>query len=349
MEAAERALTRAIVTLSRQSMGPSLFVGFTGVAWVNELLTGDPSATRQDDANAPIDEALETYLDRSPWTDPYDLVEGLVGIGVYGLERMPRPSAKRLLALVVRRLGETARRRAPGLVWWSDPEWVPRKLRKKSPADYDLGVAHGVPGVIAVLGKIVASDLDARTRTRARALLDGAVEWLLAQELPRSSPSCFAMFAGETTPARSAWCYGDPGIAATLLVAARAVGERAWERNAVRIAMRAAARAESDSGVRDAGLCHGSAGLAHVYHRLYRWTDEERFARASRAWFARTLAERRSRGGFAGFAARALDRSGKVTWQADPGFVTGAVGVTLALVAATTSMDPVWDRALLLS
>jgi hypothetical protein len=38
-----------------------------------------------------------------------------------------------------------------------------------------------------------------------------------------------------------------------------------------------------------------------------------------------------------------------VTWIADPGLLTGASGIALALLAATTDMEPAWDRMLLVA
>jgi hypothetical protein len=52
--------------------------------------------------------------------------------------------------------------------------------------------------------------------------------------------------------------------------------------------------------------------------------------------------------GFGGFAA-CVQVAGKRGWRGDPSFLTGSAGVTLALLAATTGADPVWDRVLLLS
>jgi hypothetical protein len=350
---ASRALDRAIDALARKSLPPALYSGFTGIAWTAELLSGDPAVPPEDDPNAPIDAALETYLARIPWTEDYDLISGLVGIGAYALERMPRPSAKRLLSLVVRRIGETAQRRTPGIAWWSDPKWVPRKYRRTPHPDYNLGVAHGVPGAIAVLGRIAGADVDARTKKQARTLAEGAVAWVLAQELPREAQGCFAYAVAPKIPrepARLAWCYGDAGIAAALLVAARTVGKPSWENAAVRVALRATARPLGTAGVVDAGLCHGAAGVAHIFHRIFLATGERRLAQAARFWFARTLAMHGKKGGFGGFAAWAPDARGKLGWRADLGFLTGAAGIALALAAATTEdPDPVWDRALLLS
>ena len=34
-------------------------------------------------------------------------------------------------------------------------------------------------------------------------------------------------------------------------------------------------------------------------------------------------------------------------WRPDPGFLTGSAGVGLVLLAATTPVEPEWDRVLL--
>lgn len=38
-----------------------------------------------------------------------------------------------------------------------------------------------------------------------------------------------------------------------------------------------------------------------------------------------------------------------MTWLVDPTFLTGVAGIGLALLGATTDIEPVWDRLLLLS
>jgi hypothetical protein len=37
----------------------------------------------------------------------------------------------------------------------------------------------------------------------------------------------------------------------------------------------------------------------------------------------------------------------ELDWRNDPGFLTGSSGVGLALLAAATSVEPLWDRLLL--
>ena len=51
--------------------------------------------------------------------------------------------------------------------------------------------------------------------------------------------------------------------------------------------------------------------------------------------------------GIAGFAAYMPEQEGQERWVADPGLLTGAAGIALALLAATTDIEPAWDQMLL--
>jgi lantibiotic modifying enzyme len=347
-------LDQAIEAVSAQAMNASLYGGFTGVAWAAEL-TGrllDPDA---EDRSEAVDEALLRLLSRADrWSAPYDLIVGLTGLGVYALQRYPRPVTIECLRRVVERLHDCARHDEHGLYWWTPPEEIldDEESRKQYPSGRaDLGVAHGVAGPVALLGGICGAGVEQAT---ARPLLEGAVSWLLAQSLPTEAGPTFPVWVApaiQPWPARSAWCYGDPGIAAALLLAARGVGDAGWEQTAVALACRAAERPASDTGVVDANFCHGAAGLAHLYNRMYQATGEPTLGRAARYWLERTL----------GFYRRARDAGG--TWVQgnwDPGqrerwtwngigLVEGAAGVALVLLAAATSVEPTWDRMFLVS
>jgi hypothetical protein len=353
---ARECLRRATASVANHPMEASLYSGLTGVGWALAHLGGRlPGLDGEDDA-AEIDEAVLEHLDRSPWADDYDLISGLVGFGVYALERLPRPAARACLERVIQHLAETAEHPSPlplppkgrgvmQVTWWTNPAWLPAETREKVPQGYyNLGLAHGVPGVIALLGQACAAGV---ARARARPLLEGAVRWLLAQQGPRG----FAAWVGpeEYQPTRLAWCYGDPGIAAALLGAARCVGEPGWEREARAIARRAARRPPEEAGVVDAGLCHGAVGLGHVFNRMYQATGEAALGEAARFWFDRTLALRRPGEGIGGYCACQPGEGGARAWVVDPGLLTGAAGIALALLAATTAVEPAWDRVLLIS
>jgi len=348
-EPAERFLDAAQALLATAPMTPSLYQGFTGVAWATEHLTRRMFQSDDDNPNEAIDEALQDYLTQSPWVDDFDLVSGLVGVGVYALERLPRPSASVLLGLVIDRLRESAERTADGITWHTAPQLLSPSQRDRCPGGHhNLGVAHGVPGVIALLGRACAAGV---ARATAASLLDGAVAWLLAHQLPTGFGASFgwAVAPGiEGRPARSAWCYGDPGIAAALLVAAHGAGRGEWEREAIALAHQAVDRPVEQTRVRDAGLCHGAAGLAHIFNRLAQSTRDPRLADGARTWFAHALEMHRPGCGIGGFAARNVAQDGSESWAAERGLLTGAAGVGLALLAAITPIEPAWDRMLLM-
>ena len=370
---AMRHLDTAIEAMATRPMGAGLYSGFPGIAWavthIDELMSahpGDPDPDahpdehRDDhdaepegqDAGADIDHALLDLLRTPPWRHDYDLIGGLVGLGVYALERRRHPAARACLEAIIDRLDELAERQADGVTWHTSPDLLPAHQRAQCPGGYyNLGLAHGVPGVIGLLSGAWAAGV---ARDRAGALLEPAVAWLLARPLPPGGGARFAwMQAPEITPGptRSAWCYGDPGVAAALLLAGQATGSASFTEAARALAMGVAARPKAQTGVVDAGLCHGSAGLGHVLHRLYLGTGEPTLAEAARAWLAATLDMRDTKAGahVAGFRAYTADLEGGLDWRPDPGMLTGAAGVALALLAGLGHVPPDWDRVLMLS
>jgi lantibiotic modifying enzyme len=348
---AARCLRRASAAMADKPMEASLYSGLTGVGWALAHLQDHVTGLDSEAECAEIDEVLLNHLEQSPWRDDYDLIGGLAGFGVYALERIgvTRPESaksvpRKCLERVVDHLAETAEQRDEGVTWWTNPAWLPAETREKSPNGYyNLGLAHGVPGVIALLALACAAGV---ASAKARPLLDGAVHWLLAQQ--QSGGFAYWVAPGVTDkPARLAWCYGDPGIAAALLGAARCVVETVWEHEAIAIARRASQRPHEQSDVRDAGLCHGAAGLGHLFNRMYQATGDEQLGDAALHWFEQTLEQQRFGKGIGGYQAWQLLDGGESTWVTDSGLLTGSVGIALALLAATSAVKPDWDQMLM--
>jgi len=317
---------------------PAFYEGFTGLAWVLNHLRG---RFLDEDGLEGIDEALVGWLDRTPWPGPYDLVSGLVGYGLYGLER---PTARRLVEAVVARLGELAVPLVPGLAWLTPAAVLPELQRAQYPrGTYDLGMAHGVAGIIGFLGQACAQG-----HAPARPLLEGAVSWLRGQRLEEGLDSVYPPClppegAAGAVVSRVAWCYGDLGIAMALLTAGHGLGRDDWSGEALAFARKAAERTFEASGVRDPALCHGAAGNAHLFNRLFHATGEESFLRAARTWLQRVLAYQIHRG--SGFAAW-IPPGGVDAGAPREGLLAGGAGIGLALQAALSDQEPAWDRLL---
>jgi lantibiotic biosynthesis protein len=269
-----------------------------------------------------IDRRLERGFRRSPWRAQFDLISGLVGYGIYALSRSLNDAAEQIVA----RLVELAEPQSVGFAWRTPPNLMLEERAKENPNGLlDLGVAHGVAGVIAFLAEAEAEGISA-----AKPVLDGAVEWMLSQRLPREELGCFSSWisAGQTErAARSAWCYGAPGIAATLLRAARHRGEARWEAEAIDIAKSVARRPIADARILDPYLCHGAAGVGHLYARMFVTTGDPELEAIARDQVARSL---------------------DLPLDEDRSFLSGRTGLILALFSAAAPITSDWDRLLLL-
>ncbi|HEV3077213.1 MAG TPA: lanthionine synthetase LanC family protein [Thermoanaerobaculia bacterium] len=342
-------LDRAVDSLADAPLHRGLFAGLPGVTWVSEHLRGRVFDQDAADGDA-ADEAVLAWLRRSHWAGDHDLVGGLAGLGVYALERLPRPGAARALDLVVERLAGAAQRTAGGAAWLTAAERLPEALRQTRPDDCrDLGAAHGAAGVVAFLGAAIAAGLAAN---RALPLLEEAMRQLLSYRQPDSELAQFPSFVApgvEVRRGRLAWCYGDLGIAATVAVAAQGARRTDWRGTAHEIARAAARRPPAASGVVDASLCHGAAGVAHLFNRLYQESGDPELGEAARRWLHQALAFRRPGRGIGGFRTWEAQADGSGSWYDDAGFLAGAAGTGLALLAAVSPVEPAWDRALLLS
>jgi hypothetical protein len=359
-----RCLDGAIGGLSKFSLPPSLYAGYSGIAWAADYLVqshfdAEPCRNSdEEDPNSEVDQSLLAVLKTTPWVWDYDLIKGLVGFGVYFLGRSSRPRPRQGLQLVVERLDETKTIDDSGAIsWHTAPNLLPDWQRELNPDGYfNVGLAHGVPGVLVTLANAVASGV---VPDRARFLLDGLVQWL---RRVRQDPSLVGSFfpawwvpGRRPSPSRHAWCYGDPGVGAAWLWSGILVGEPPWQEEAVHILRSCSGAKPANAAVGDAGLCHGAAGLGHLYNRVYQATGVRDFAEAARGWMRHALRFWRPDRGFGGY--QAFRPGGKGyhkdpradPWEDDYSFLTGSAGIALAYLAAVSDVLPEWDQLLLLS
>jgi hypothetical protein len=350
---AEELLGEAVDAVAEEPLDASLYAGFTGIAWAAEHLAGE-GAPGDEDANEEIDAALLEHVSRTPWTADYDLVSGLAGYAVYATQRVEHghESGRRLLEQIVARLDELAVEvpGSPGATWWTSPSLMISETSAKNPeGNYNAGLAHGSPGPIAALGAAIAAGV---AEERARPLLERAVAWLLSHrrdDRPGGSrfPYHVPIPPGPLAPCRAAWCYGDPGVAVALLWAGQCAGEPRWIEIATEVARESARRPPESCGVVDAGLCHGAAGLALVFDRIFQATGDEVVRNGAVFWAKRTIEMHEPGRGVGGY--RSFFPPAEQPWIDDPGLLTGAAGIALTLVACATEHEPRWDRFLLTS
>lgn len=343
------ALERSTSALAERQMLPALYSGFLSAGWVvthltRDLFEGDESLVEE------IDGALRHLLSNIEDRITFELIYGLAGYGTYLVERLPNPGAAALLGRILDLLEQT--RDASG-VWHSDPGWMTPWQREQMPRGcYNLGVAHGIPGVI---GFLAAANREGLADPRLARFAEDAVRWTLAckWDEPSSVFPAFIPVDAEPYPTRTAWCYGDLGVAGVLLSAAQSFGCDDWKREALAIAHTAARRSREETKVKDSGLCHGSTGIAHLFNRIAQATGDDELRDAAERWYRITLDMRRPGEGLAGLLSWVdVIENGKFVggeWKTEPSFLSGVAGTGLALLAAVTDFEPRWDRMLLIA
>lgn len=343
---AEALVDKAVAALSTSPGGPSLYGGFTGVGWLSAHTDGFFDYDDDEEAYEEIDQALFDACDAERTPFLYDLIAGTVGLGVYFVERLPSPRAAEGLARVVAALTHHAETTADGPAWYTQPALLPEYQRKQAPNGYyNLGVAHGIAGVVGVLAEIHRANVPGVDVTT---MLEGSIRWVLKQRMADGTFPSWVVHGIEPSASRLAWCYGDLGLSVSLLIGAQALGDVTLEHDVLDVALGASRRRGLHS-IRDASLCHGAAGNGHLFNRLFQATRRPEFREAAVFWFERAVEMRADGVGLAGYRTwlPKPEAPEKGPWENDSSFLTGISGIALALLAATGSVEPKWDRVLL--
>jgi hypothetical protein len=282
-----------------------------------------------------------------------------------------------------------------GATWHTPLSILPPHFAAEYPDGFfDCGIAHGVPGMIGMLARASAYS-DA-----ARALAHGARRWLEATRQNGEFPSKLAgpptantmsvnALSANTSSAntssantssantsrsslrfesaRTAWCYGDPGIALGLarLAALDTNARDTYPRDPHARDADARDPHARDPHARDTGARNAHT---HATHHSARIVAPHALALAA---LQRDLATSRvidatlchGSAGLGHIANRFFNATGNPAfaeaaraWFAhaleqpiadDRAFLDGSAGVGMALVAACTDTEPAWDRLLL--
>jgi hypothetical protein len=325
-----------------EERAPWLGRGFTGVAFaiahLADLVETEP------DTLPDLDSAIANVIDRDPWRLDWELMVGLLGLGVYGLERAATPTGRAIAERAARHLAAIAEHAPTGATWRVMGGEYPAELLEANPDGfYFLGTAYGVLGAICFLAATGAAGIASDP-----ALLSDAVAWVRALDRP-DRPHRFpgylaAGWDGDDGMSRG-WCAGDTAVGLALVSAGLATGEKDWVDHGVAVTIQGAKIGETPG---DLSLCHGAVGHGHMLNRLAQATGSDELAHLARLAYRRGLAAREPGTGIGGFSQIARGPKSK-----DPGFAPslqlGATGIALGFLAATSEVAPDWDRAFLMT
>ncbi len=273
----------------------------------------------------------------------YDFLHGATGLALYFYKRQSCKNRTKYLSDFVEELDKIAYKDESGIRWLSVLN------REKNINGFNLSLSHGLASIIAFLSKLYTTGIEQK---KVKELINGSVKYLLNQQQDISIyKSNFPTWVCETEPnthSRLAWCYGDLGIGITLWQAGNNIDNKIWKEKAVKMLLHSTKRRDlKENSVIDAGLCHGTAGIAHIYNRMFHYTEKEEFRDSASYWYKETLKMAKFEDGLAGYKAWRSPKYGG--WQKEYGFLAGIAGIGLTFISAISDIEPNWDECLLLS
>jgi hypothetical protein len=286
----------------------------------------------------------------TPW-HVYDAITGLSGIGRVLLAALSSGHGHAEAGLTAALTTLTTMTINPGggtrPGWWLPPGAHPAGVTRHPSGTATTGTAHGIAGVVALLAAALSAGQSVAGQDAA---ISQAADWLLRCRDPRSG-SWPPFLTGDeldrpaARPAasgrRDAWCYGAPGIGAALALAGRALTDTALISTGTAAVAALADRPARTWDVTGPTLCHGYAGVLQAARQVGAHATMIEAAQAVTAAFDPRLP----------FAVP--HHHDEHHHDDQPGFLTGAAGVALALADYAQLPAPplttAWHAALLLS
>lgn len=333
--------------VNREQVMHTYCSGLCGIGWaIEHVVRNDLIDADTDELLSGLDTLLNASMRRDARENYFDFLHGAIGYGFYFLKRLSNPQVTDYLSELV----EELEKQGEGQIHEGGRvRWTSLINLETGTMGANLSVSHGMSAIMDFLGRLYREGIGGG---KVHSLLMGTVEYLLGQTLDTAKYMCyFPAWAAEEEPShysRLGWCYGDLGTGIVLWLTAQRIGSKTWREKALEILLHSTQRLEPvNTSVVDAGLCHGSSGIAHIYNRMYHYTGRDDFRKAALHRFDQTLEMATFDDGYAGY--KALHGKQRGGWVKEAGLLEGIAGIGLALISAVSDVEPKWDECLLLS
>lgn len=274
----------------------------------------------------------------------YDPIQGICGIGRYALENIHDSRFLDLVTNITKSLISLSQpftykgQQIPG--WFLSPnDSLNAKNRSLYPnGTFNLGLAHGVTGILAFLSIAYLRGIQLEGQKEA---IDRISTWIRDRSFVGKSgimwPYCISWeeeVQGKPfskIDSRDAWCYGVPGIARTLFVAGKAIGNQDLKSFAATAFRNIFLRSPEKWNLPGPTLCHGIAGLLLITREMSKEEGLEDLDHQVKELENLLLSFYKSSSPW-GFQDIELGPHGKSYEVNKPGFLEGTAGVLLTIL-----------------
>lgn len=289
----------------------------------------------------------------------YDLIQGVIGVGIYALLNLNQPKFHSLCEQIVTFLinfSQPINIEGLSVPGWFHPvqyQFLEQDKKLYPKGNFNLGLAHGIPGVLSFLSVCFLHGLKMPGQEGAiqnisdwiynyRSLKDGQVCWqarISFEELTSGTRKEISHFP------RDAWCYGTPGVARSLFLAGKALNNETLKTKAISSFLSIFDRERSQWQLPGPTLCHGISGLLIITQLMAK--DVQTPLLSEKADFLEDLLWDYYNPEFPfGFKDLEPSKNGSYVGINRAGFLEGASGVLLTLLNNPHSR---WHAPLLIS
>lgn len=317
--------------------------GISGIGW---LLCYLERRGKKTEISPEIDDFLCRWISTDIQKQNYDFLHGFIGTTYYFIcKNKNEKNREKIISSVLDYLyhGPICH------VKDNSRYWINWNLKREK--ECNISLSHGITAIVAVLLKAVS--LEYGNRTKIVTMIEQTINFILKQEinvdLYDSYFSYLSINSSDTiVKSRLAWCYGDLGIAVTLYNAGVKLNRSDWINKAMEILLFAARNRRNleQNSVFDACVCHGTAGIGHIFYRMWWNTHNPDFKEAADYWFERTIEFAKFKDGIAGYKIWSTNGHYDNDYC---GILEGVAGIGLALISYAYETEPTWDECLLLS
>lgn len=287
----------------------------------------------------------------------FDVISGWSGIGRYLLCCREEPEMKNVLHEVLEYLvlvSEDKTVKGQSVPGWyvTYEQQTERNLVEYPNGHINIGLAHGIPGPLALLSLALSQGVEVPGQREAiRRIAEMLLRWQMEDEQGpfwngRISWEEWTQGKTLTGSTRAAWCYGTPGVARALWLAGEALAEEEWKRIAVEAYLALFRRPRESWRLNSPNLCHGLAGFAAMTQRMYIDSGVEELAMHRDRLVESVLALYDEKTPF-GFYDIVSSRTGTYQYHFS-GLLEGATGTALVLSSLISPQEPQWEAVLMI-
>lgn len=209
----------------------------------------------------------------------------------------------------------------------------------------NLGLAHGLPSILKFCIESYKNNI---CKIQSQELAQMIVSDIMRCKNHNIDLSYFGSTYDKDINSRNsrlAWCYGDLSLAFILFQYATIFNDNEIKEFSIEVLAFSTLRKKfSETFVNDVGICHGSAGIVHIYNKIWMETKDKRFKNARDFWINDILNTWENKDDL--IFKRYIGKAGKFEYSNS--LLEGVTGVGLVLTSILTN-DNSWDYCIMLN